>query len=207
MGASIVNLQIWTKGNAQEEWCRGIAEILKKQMGINGFVMAEAHEKSQWTFAMAYALKTPWVGVYEDVGASRLDPTVLEELAVIISKEMETHALVSMVCDSDVLMLSLFSHGEKLETYNSCPEYFAEGISEEQLAQIQHNSECWHEMLIKGCSIEDLTRIWEEDAVFAEATLAALAQCMGMNSEQSVMGFEDLQDSEECQVTYLRFKK
>ncbi|MGL4345320.1 MAG: hypothetical protein ACRCTE_08990 [Cellulosilyticaceae bacterium] len=207
MGASIINLQVWTQGNTEETLRKSITDILKNKIIGQGFQLAEAHEKSSWSVAIAYAPKTSWVGVYENGLASQLDPSFLEEMAVIFSRELATNALVNMVCDSDVLVMQLFQNGKKLETYHSCPDYFEEQISEDQLSHMQRLSACWEHMLAKGYVIDDLTRVWEEQAVFAEVTLAAVAECIGINSEQSVMGFEDLQDSEECQVTYLRFKK
>ncbi|MGL4738625.1 MAG: hypothetical protein ACRCW2_14325 [Cellulosilyticaceae bacterium] len=207
MGASVVNLQVWTSGNHQEQVSESIVEIVERYVSEQGFNRTASQEVGDWSVGIAYASKTSWVGVYENQYASKMDCSVLEALGLMISSELDTHVLVNTIHDSDVLIMKLLSKGTCLACYNSRPECVAQIISEEEVTQLQSSEQCWKDMLITGKTVMDLQRIWEEDVIFAEATLAALAQCIGLCSEQGVMTFEDLQDSEECNVAYLKFKK
>lgn len=207
MGASVVNLQVWTNRNHQEQVSESIMKIVERYVSEQGFKRIANQETGSWSLGLAYTPQTSWVGLYENQYATRMDAKALEELGVVISKELGTHVLVNTIFDSDVLIMKLFSKGSYLESYHSRPECVAKTISEEEVAHIQSSEKCWDEMLVAGKCINDLQRIWEEDVIFAEATLAALAGCIDLGSEQSVMGFEDLQDSEECNVSYLKFKK
>lgn len=205
MSTSIINLQVWTNSKMQGQFREKMVDALSRYANVNNLIQVGVQEKSDWNIALAYAKNTSWIGLYEE--GSRIDSENLEQLALWISKELETNAIVTQIYDGKVLILQLFSNGDRLDYYNSCPECLVEGISEEQVAEIQSDSICWEKMLVKGYTVDDLTRVWEEDTTVAEATLAALAKCLDMNGEQSVMGYDDLQESEECEVDYYRYKK
>lgn len=207
MGASVVNLQVWTKGNHQEQVSEGIMKIVEGYLSEQGFERIANQQMGDWAIGIAYASHTSWVGVYENQYASRMDSSVLETLGRMISQELNTHVLVNTIFNSEVLTMKLLSQGCYLTCYNSQPECVVQAISEEEVAQLQDGEQCWQDMLIEGKNLMDLQRIWEEDVIFAEATLAALGQCIDLCSEQGVMNFEDLEDSEECNVSYLKFKK
>ena len=63
--------------------------------------------------------------VFERV-AEEQDPVVLDDLAAVLSARFRCVALAVTNHDDSVLMYSLFERGQRVDDYNSAPDYFGE---------------------------------------------------------------------------------
>lgn len=82
------------------------------------------------------AYLTPTVGgwtVICDEDCEEQDTDVLQELAALISRELQCVTFAVLNHDDDVLLYWLYEHGNLIDQYNSTPNYFTDDEDEDPL--------------------------------------------------------------------------
>ncbi|AFY51199.1 ankyrin repeat-containing protein [Nostoc sp. PCC 7524] len=139
--------------------------------------------------------KQSWVTVYDESSETQ-DEQKLHQLACQISTDLATAVFVFLVHDSDVLKYILYSHGQRLDEYNSFPDYF--GISDlTRKEQLKGQPEVLLSYCQPGTSIEAIAHILQSRYTFAEDRLADLAQLLGIDEARVCLGFTDFSEQAE----------
>src|SRR4051812_3356265 len=174
MGAFVVNLHVRTEdrqGLARE--ARALAE--------GGCWVAEP--------------KDGWAAVYEE-RASGQDDNWIRQLGAELSDRLDAPAVAFLVHDSDFFCYWLFEHGEVVDEFNSCPDYFDDDDSDDDEPAA---SGVRPEVLLRFCKpgsrSRDVRRVLTADGVFAEEQLQELAGLLGIDAERALTDYRDLDET------------
>ena len=74
--------------------------------------------------------KSGWTSLYEEQ-ASEQDDRRIRDLAGGLSEDLQVPAIAFLVHDSDIACYWLFDGGRLLDEYNSCPDYFDDGATDD----------------------------------------------------------------------------
>lgn len=204
MGSFFTNMQVYI-GGIDPGGVRGqVVEVLRR------WVMAGPYEEvvdpgdADRMIAVGPAGECPWVAVFDDATESQEESKLLE-LAVQLSKELNTPLVTISVHDSDVLNLNLMSSGELVDAFCNAPEYF-EPVPKEEKARVAGNPFMWAPLLVDGASPADLNAVWNSEPVFADEIVEAMAPLVGWNPELSRVGCRYLDEDDVEGVTRLCFR-
>jgi hypothetical protein len=133
--------------------------------------------------------KNGWITIYEE-GASTQDESRIRNLTERVSAGLKAPAIAFLVHDSDFLCYWLFEDGRLIDEFNSCPDYFDEGESEESLTGKPDE-------VLKYCppgtNLGDVEKVLgDKNQVFADSQLAQLAELLGIDSTRAAVDFRDI---------------
>ncbi len=137
MGAFFSNVQVRMKD-------RPLADLLAAlRRSVGEMDDAQEGEKADRTVFVFAPDAHGWVAIYDQFE----EP---EPLAALASEALSTHAVAISVHDSDVLLLSLYASGERIDRYDSNPGYYRERVSEKKRAELEGDPKVWAPLLIEG---------------------------------------------------------
>lgn len=117
-----------------------------------------------------------WMAIYDQATEDQGDE--LEALAKLAST-VGTHAVAVTVHDSDILLLSLFERGERIDRYDSAPDYYRPNISQAKRAALAGSPSKWRGVLPSGGGESVLQEAFATKERFAERTLSRVAELLG----------------------------
>lgn len=135
--------------------------------------------------------------IYEE-GCDEQDMSYISSLLKDISRRLSCTAFGVLNHDDDILMYEMWSKGEKLDEYNSCPGYFSDDGSDMEpvggnaylLSRIMGNG-------TYGKEIDVILRSSNEDEfIFAIDRHQKLVELLGLPINTVGHGFGDLSDGE-----------
>jgi hypothetical protein len=173
MGAFIVNVHVRTEDRE----------------GLAAAVRALA-EGGCWVTAP----KDGWATVYEE-RASGQDDAWIRRLGTHLSGRLGTSAVAFLVHDSDFLCYWLFEHGEVVDEFNSCPDYFDEDDGPKGGRTAGGRPEVLLRFCKPGSRPRDLRRVLELAPTFSEEQLQELAALLGIDGERALADYRDLDET------------
>lgn len=190
MGSFFTNVHIRRGPKASLEIIEATLDKLAKKKGL--VRCAENAAKVDRTIIIRSG-DGPWIGVYDEATEDQ-DSDKLDALGKALSESTQSSVVSVLVHDSDVLLLGLFEKGKKVDQYDSHPEYFT-GLepSKKTLEHAAGKPKSWKHLLAPGTSPEKLAAIWGEEKLFAEETLAQVAQCLDCPAGRMSVGFNYLE--------------
>ena len=112
--------------------------------------------------------KNGWTSLYEE-RASEQDDEHIRDLVGGLSADLDVAAISFMVHDSDVACYWLFDGGRLLDSYNSCPDYFDDDVTDDDPASPSGGqTDTLLPYCREGVERDDLTAILTQDTLFAE---------------------------------------
>lgn len=117
-----------------------------------------------------------WTAIYDE--ATEDQSGALDALAKLASK-VGTHAVAVTVHDSDILALSLFQGGERIDRYDSAPDYYEPNVSADKRAALAGSPSKWLGVLPFGGGESVLAEAFATKEPFAERTLSRVAKLLG----------------------------
>lgn len=204
MGSFFTNVQVHTGGRDPGGVRGQVVEVLRRWVLVGPYEEVVDPGDADRMIAVGPAGECPWVAVFDDATESQEESKLLE-LAVQLSKELNTPLVTISVHDSDVLSLNLMSSGELVDAFCNAPEYF-EPVPKEEKARVAGNPFMWAPLLVDGATPSDLNAVWCSDPVFADEIVEAMAPMVGWHPELCQAGYDDLGDLDMEGVTYLYFR-
>ncbi|AKV02657.1 hypothetical protein AKJ09_09320 [Labilithrix luteola] len=184
MGSFLTNVQL-RLGETKDAAVRA-EKVLRAHFAAQGLEEARPSEPADRTVLLES--REGWLSVYDERSEGQ-DPAVLRELASVLSARLEATTFTVVVHDSDVLVLELFEGGQRIDTYDSAPEYFGKR-SKKNKAAVGGHPELWEALLAPGHSVEALKATWGEQRLFAEDTLRKTAEHFGLEAARVDIGYE-----------------
>lgn len=123
-----------------------------------------------------------WIAIYDE--ATESDAAALEALAKLASS-VGSHAVAVSVHDSDILLLSLFERGERIDRYDSAPDYYRPDITDAKRAALAGSPSKWRGVLPSGGGEGVLREAFDTKETFAERTLSRIAKLVGWERAQT----------------------
>jgi hypothetical protein len=168
-----------------------IVAVLESRAAADGLHAVGPAESFDRLVAIGLASGSPWIAVADEATESQ-DVSTLEDLAKRLSRTIHGHAVSVLVHDSDVLDLRLFENGRRLDHFVNQPDYSSDrALSAKAREALQGNARAWAPLLKDGASVEALEQAFRSTPLFAEETLAAVAQLLGFG-EGYDLGANDL---------------
>jgi hypothetical protein len=132
-----------------------------------------------------------WVSVYPHTNGQ--DDRLAEKIARAVRGEC-VHVVVH---DDDLFAYDYFRDGERIDSYNSRPDYFRK-VSTRERDRLRGRPELLRHLLLPGKSLEELTNLLsdddEEKSVFASDELERFADLLGLPNV--ITAYEYLMDGE-----------
>ena len=187
MGAFFTNVQVFLGDRDPEEARPALAEAVRAEATGAGFVEVDAGSEADRTVIIGPA-RGRFVTVYDEATEDQ-DLARLEALAMHLSRALATTAVGVLVHDSDVLELRLARLGERAAAWSSWPDYFGDQPPGPKKRTAPAGDPApFHELLAPGRTAEELAAALGSKPLFAEATLAAVAEILGMDPAASALG-------------------
>ncbi len=176
---------------------------------VRGSPDADAYDRT----IVVRAGEGDWISVCDEATEDQ-DTTGLDMLAAILSAATLSTVVSILVHDSDVLLLGLFVNGKKVDEFNSDPMYMEGAIpadmgpTAEQVAGAAGNADHWKHVLVPGATPQDLTQVWRETELDAEAQLGRVAELLGCSPDRVRVGlnyfeFGEVPSTELLILTYV----
>ncbi|MGE0786370.1 MAG: hypothetical protein AB7S26_11935 [Sandaracinaceae bacterium] len=135
-----------------------------------------------------------WVTIYDQRTESQ-DLDALSHLAALASSATGAPSIAVLVHDSSVLELGLFAEGQRVDRYNSFPDYFdpppegddADGAPRADETEASGHPERWSAQL--GADEDALRAAWQRDALFAEDILRRTCEAVGCDVARARTGY------------------
>lgn len=183
MGAFYTNIQVHTAGRPAVEIHASIAAALRARLLADGLEEdpSLADEDAERVILLAPPGPEPWIGVY-DSAIDDQDTDLLRALGETLS-QVSSPAVTVLVHDSDILELRLCQAGSQVDVYNSFPDYFEDEPGEERTGPTGDPAR-WASLLVDGATPDTLRAAWETQDVFADDTLARLADLFEWSAER-----------------------
>jgi hypothetical protein len=201
MGAFITAVHAKTgTGHNPESLTSAIAELMAK----SGFDVVDDGEADR-TVVIVGPGADGWISIYDE-GTEGQDERELVALAQLASKVTGAPAITVLVHDSDVLQLGLFESGRRKDAINTFPGYFGERAPDPKKTRGQPKR--WQKLLTPG-SIDALSKVLAEEKLFAERTLADVAELIGLPIQRATVGYNYLREVDTAEwpsMCRLRFR-
>lgn len=190
MGSFFTGIHIRRGAKSSVETIESTLDKLAKKSGLERCV--DDAPKIDRTVIIR-AADGPWIHVYDEATEDQ-DSDKLDALGEAFSESTQSSVVSVLVHDSDVLLLGLFEKGKKVDQYDSHPEYFT-GLEPSKKARERAagKPKFWKHLLAAGVLPEKLAEIWREEKLFAEQTLAQVAQCLDCPVGRLSVGFNYLE--------------
>lgn len=134
-----------------------------------------------------------WIGVYPDGGGQDLG--VASELA----RRLKVELIAMLVHDDDIFAYEYYRDGHRVDQYNSIPDYFGEGVSEQERRELSGRPETFAHL---ASDPEKFARVRERLAaqadqpdVFVSDLMQEFADALGIRN--ALTSYEYLHDNEE----------
>src|SRR6185369_15953920 len=176
MGATFVNIQVYTRNADTRARLDEVQACLRSVLHEDGLLPVEADQASDRTILVAAGKN--WIGVYGE-----------------LSRQLETQAITIVMHDSDVLWLELFDSGTVIDSFNDNPDYFVK-VSSEERKSARGKPERWSSVLAPGATSAALRGVWRKRTRFAEDTLRETATLLGLDENLAQVGFRYLQQAD-----------
>jgi len=192
MGSFFTNIHIRRGPKASLETIEAALDKLAKKNGLGR--CAENAAKIDRTIIIRFG-ESPWISLYDEATEDQ-DSNKLDVLGQALSESTQSSVVSVLVHDSDVLLLGLFEKGKKVDQYDSHPEYFSgRKPSKKTLERAAGKPNLWNDLLAPGISPDKLAAVLGEKKLFAEQTLADVAQCLGCPADRLGVGYNYLEKS------------
>ena len=192
MGATFVNIQVYTRNADTRARLDEVQACLRSVLHEDGLLPVEADQASDRTILVAAGKN--WIGVYDELCDEQLQD-VASRLASELSRQLETQAITIVMHDSDVLWLELFDSGTVIDSFNDNPDYFVK-VSSEERKSARGKPERWNSVLAPGATSAALRGVWRKRTRFAEDTLRETATLLGLDENLAQVGFRYLQQAD-----------
>jgi hypothetical protein len=199
MGSFFTNVQVHARRLDPGQARDGVIDALRRLLSEEGFVPADG-EGADRTIVVDAGRE--WISVYDEACEGQ-QQDILDRLALALSKRLETEALTILVHDSDVLELRLFRSGEIVDRFNNNPSYFGKANAAERTAAAG-NADRWGPILSAPADVEGLRAVWAKETLFAEDTLAALSELVGLDRDRASTGYSHLEQDEPDDPRYVK---
>ncbi len=184
MGTFLTGLRV--RGDPERdalEACRG---WLDAHLRAGGLRLVTDGSSADRTIVLVPA--AGWISVYDDA-AEAPDDAVLAGFGRGLSRAAGGYAFSVVVHDSDVLLLTLYGRGDRLDRFDSDPAYFGgkkrRGPAEPHLA-------AWAPLLTDVAAMRE---VFDGKPLFAEASLEPLARAIGADPARLASGYRDVRAS------------
>lgn len=136
--------------------------------------------------------------IYEE-GCDAQDTEHLSSLLGEISSRFSCPAIGILNHDDDILAYELWSNGEVVDSYNSCPGYFED--DESGMQPEGGDAKVLSELIGNGKNVQEIERVLrtsgdEEDFVFAVERHQALADAVGLPPHTVGYGYGHISEGE-----------
>jgi|GEM_PF-1969305 len=172
MGAFFTNVQV--RGASMDTLIAAIREAA----GVIGGEVEEVDETASpdRTVLVLPPDEAGWIAIYDE--ATEDQSGALDVLAKLASS-VGSHAVAVTVHDSDILALSLFERGKRIDRYDSAPDYYEANVSATKRAALAGSPGKWRGVLPLDGGESVLEAAFATKEQFAERTLSRVAELLG----------------------------
>jgi len=195
MGRFFSNIQIKNNRESQNQFVEELNKAMKKRQ-----LVPATEDDASLTYILAFSKNNQWATLcsadYESGGDVRSDVQWLAEV-------LKTCCICTSVADSDFSMLELYDSSSipiDMVVVGNDEDY---GVPKDSI--YKGKREHWEKHLVSGYTWEQLFEIWNSHHVFTEDALAEMAPLLGMDSNNIVSDYDDVnKDAENIYILYFK---